>query len=388
MPVRQAVIAGRFVRVSRGIRVKFHAGLCGLEALRESWERVLRQHARPRFFHEWGWYQAYLQHLDAYPERVCFALLTRAADPIAIVPMQRVPISFHGLSSELWRLPEHEELPLADIVAADGVSGREIVTAVLAGMHRRDVYWDRVQFTGFGDDSCLNCPQLTQALTTYRDILTTCEEVLCDRPWDAFARRFSPNFRSNLNKARHKLERAGGASYDFVNDRAGVVALFPEFLRLEASGWKGAAGAGTAVALEKTLVGFYQTLIDSFAPRGRVYINVMRFGGSLIAAQLCITDSDTLYVLKQGYDEQYAQLAPGNSLLEQLVRWCHVTGRFRAINQAGRPRWFQDWKPTHSSNVYRLHCFNSTPVGQIHRFEHAARARLRAVQASLQAPLQ
>ena len=74
-----------------------------------------------------------------------------------------------------------------------------------------------------------------------RDTLTTCDEVICDRPWDAFVSGLSPNFRSNLTKARHKIEHAGGASYQFVNDPAGVDALFPEFLRVEASGWKGLA---------------------------------------------------------------------------------------------------------------------------------------------------
>jgi hypothetical protein len=112
---------------------------------------------------------------------------------------------------------------------------------------------------------------------------------------------------------------------------------------------------------------------------GRIYINTMRFADRVIAAQFCITDSDTIYVLKQGYDESYARLAPGNSLLEQLVCWCYATRKFRAINQAGRPQWFQDWKPEHASNIYRLQLFNRTPFGQIHRFKYAAHVRLRGL---------
>jgi hypothetical protein len=241
--------------------------------------------------------------------------------------------------------------------------------------------WDRLQFTGFDEDSCLLEVASKHAWMARLDILTTCDEVLCDRPWEAFARRFSPNFRSNLNKARHKVERAGGASYEIVNDPLELAALFPEFLRVESSGWKGPSGAGTAVALDVHRIGFYQSLMDSFAPAGRIYINVMRFGDRVIASQFCITDSDTLYVLKQGYDESFARFAPGNLLLEQLVCWCYATRKFRAINQAGRPLWFQDWKPEHRSNVYRLTVFNSTPLGQIHRLKYFARAGLRAVRA-------
>jgi CelD/BcsL family acetyltransferase involved in cellulose biosynthesis len=374
------LIAARLVSGPPGIRVRFYAGHAGLQALRESWNALLAQHRRPRFFQEWDWYRAYLLNLEPAPENVCFALLSDTSNPIAIVPLQSLSVSRHGLTSKLWRLPEHPDLPLADVIAAEGVSGRELVAALLAGMRSREMPWDRVQFTGFGQDSCLNCPDLPGAR---RDLLTGCDQVVCDLPWELFAKRLSPNFRSNLNKARHKIERAGGASYEIVHDPEGVRALFPEFLRLEASGWKGVAGTQTAVALDSRRVGFYQSLIDSFAPDGRAYINVMRFQEHVIASQFCLRDSDTLYVLKQGYDESFAALAPGNSLLEELVRWCFRTQRLCKINQVGSPRWFQDWKPQRSSDVYRLHFFNSTPLGQMHRLKYVARAGLRAMQASL-----
>ena len=189
-----------------GIRVEFHSGYAGLQGLRESWNRMLRGLARPRFFQEWGWYEAYLKHLGGAAGNVWFALPTDGASPIAIVPLQRVAIGFQGLSSKLWRLPEDDPLPLADIIAADGVAGGEVVAALLDGLQRQGMQWDRMQFTGFGDDSCLKGLVLPPAYVTRQDVLNTCDEVICDRPWDDFARGFAPNFRSNLNKARHKVD--------------------------------------------------------------------------------------------------------------------------------------------------------------------------------------
>jgi CelD/BcsL family acetyltransferase involved in cellulose biosynthesis len=384
--LRNAVRAARLVAGPPGTRVRFYAGQEGLQALRESWSNILTHKRQRRFFQEWGWYQAYLLNLEPTPEKVNFALLADFTAPVAIVPLQSASSSFHGLTSRLWRLPEHDHIPLADVIASDGVSGRELVAALLAGMRREGMSWDRVQFTGFGEDSCLSCRDLAGRRPIYRDILTSCEQVACDLPWELFARRFSPNFRSNLNKARHKVEGAGGASYEITNDPKRVRELFPEFLRVEASGWKGAEGTRSAVALDPGRIGFYRSLIDSFAPSGRIYINVMRFRHRVIASQFCICDSDTLYVLKQGYDESLAAFAPGNMLLEQLVRWCFRNQGVRKINQVGSPRWFRDWKPERTSYVYRLHFFNSTPLGQIHRFKYAARERLRTVRASLHTP--
>jgi hypothetical protein len=366
--------------VRPAIRVTFHPGNTGLQALRARWTEILAHNSRARFFHEWSWYRAYLQHLEPAPDEVCFVLLTSRDEPVAIVPLQHAAISSHGLTSRLWRLPEHGHMRLADVICADSVSGVDLVAALLGGLRGRRMHWDRLQFTGFGDESCLNCGELIERDGCCRDILDTCDHVVCSQPWPAFARRFSANFRSNLNKARHKIERAGIVSYEAASEPERLRSLYGEFLQVEASGWKGAAGTHTAIGLDHRLIGFYQALIDDFAPAGRVYINVMRCADRVIAGQLCLCDADTIYVCKQGYDENFAHLGPGNALLEQLVRWCFASGRRRKINLMGSPSWFQDWKPEHS-NLYRLHVFNRTPLGQIHRVKHAVRARVRAVRA-------
>jgi Acetyltransferase (GNAT) domain len=359
------------------IRVTFHSGHDGLLGLREIWGDLLTRLPRARFFHEWVWYRAYLQHLELTPENVSFALLAGGSGvPLAIVPLQKTSISFHGVTSRLWRLPEHTHMPLADVIAAQGVSGAELVAALLAAMRTQGMHWDRVQFTGFTEESCLNCAALAGGRALHRDVLTSSDQVVCNLPWEVFATRFSPNFRSNLNKARHKIERAGGATYEVTNDPVRVEALFPEFLRVEASGWKGASGTRTAIACDPRAVEFYRALMESWEPSGRVFINVMHFAGRVIASQFCLCDTDTVFILKLGYDESFAHVAPGNSLLEQLVRWCCASPNLHKINLAGQARWFQDWHPE-PNNVYRVHLFNRTPIGQIHRIKCAAQARLR-----------
>jgi len=354
----------------------FHTGVAGLQALRASWDAILGRKSQPRFFHEWSWYRAYLENLEPVPEEVCFGLLTNGNGPVAIVPLQSASQSYRGLTERFWRLPEHSHMSLADVICADDVSGEELVARLLAAMRARRMRWDCLQLSRFGDESGLSCTALTVGRGIYRDTPTTCDYLVCDRPWEALARGFSANFRSNLNKARHKIDRAGGAHYEFVNDPGRIHAVFAEHLQVEASGWKGAAGTRSAISLDPRLVGFYNSLIDDFAPAGRVFVNLMRFGERVIASQFCLCDADTIYVLKLGYDESFAHLGPGNSLLEQIVRWCSMSTRLRKINLVGSPPWFQDWKPEHS-NLYRLRIFNRTALGQLHRIEWAARARLR-----------
>ena len=95
-------------------------------------------------------------------------------------------------------------------------------------------------------------------------------------------------------------------------------------------------------------------------------INCLRLRGELIAGQLCLRDEDTLYVLKLSFAEHCARLAPGNMLLEWVIREGMERDLYRYVNLVGDPPWFKDWRPM-STPVVTLSAFNATPAGWIVR---------------------
>ena len=76
------------------IEVEVLRGMAGLEKIRKEWHSLLNQHPRPRFFHFYEWWQAYLKALEPAPDSVHFILFRDRHTPVAIVPLKH----------RVWRL--------------------------------------------------------------------------------------------------------------------------------------------------------------------------------------------------------------------------------------------------------------------------------------------
>src|SRR5690606_17756733 len=97
--------------------------------------------------------------------------------------------------------------------------------------------------------------------------------------------RLSKNFRGSLRKARNKLARLAGVEVRWAREPAEIYPAFERFLEVEASGWKGDGGIGTAIQLDPTLRAFYGGLMQRLAQTGRARINLMMHGDRVMAGQ-------------------------------------------------------------------------------------------------------
>jgi len=346
-----------------GLRVEAHRGLEGLDALAEPWRHVQGRVGRPRFFHYRRWWRSYLEALESRPDSISFYLLREQGEPVAIVPLQRIVNRRFGLSVREWRLPRHVHMPLGDVLCARDASMTKILEALSGALSKReDGSWDVLAFEEVLGESKLSRQAGARPASALVTSSRSCDQVVCSGSYREMTAGFSRNFRSNLNKARHKLERESGVEFDRVSGAPELMRCFEELLELEASGWKGREGRGTAIKLQPELVRFYRSLLERFGRDDMAVINCLRLRGELIAGQLCLRDEDTLYILKLAYAEDRARLAPGNMLLEWTIREGIERQTHRYVNLVGDPPWFKDWRPA-SMPLVTLSVFNDTPVG-------------------------
>lgn len=344
-------------------QVDVYRGHGGFAAVSQDWQVLSRHLRRRRYFHEYGWWKSYLDALDLDPETFSVLLVRCGGEPVAILPLAQGTRKWYGLNVRQWNLPDHPHQPLNDILCRSGVAIDEIIEA-LGDALRQHVSgnWDMLNFTGILEES-----PLAEFLTCGKrriiaSLLKTCDYLPCQGPYNGIVAKFSRNFRSNLNKARNKLAREKEVEFRSVTGQPELASGFVEFLDIEASGWKGIKGAGTAIKLHPELMQFYQSLIDEFGPSGAVMINSLKVGDKTIASQFCVKDDDTLYVLKLAYDENWSRVAPGNMLLERVIEKGIRDRSFQYVNLVGDPPWFRDWRPE-SQNVYNIWLFNGTPAG-------------------------
>ena len=338
-------------------------GTNGLQELASEWAEIERRMGRRRFFHWYGWHRSYLSTLEPDPAVVHFFVLRAGRRPVAIVPLKAERQRRLGIAIRVLTLPPHAHLPLRDVLCTPDAAARDVVESLLRFLRDQHFRWDMIRFADVTRESPLAALRSEGWWRVIVRPAKTCDFVVCDRPYETITRSFSRNFRSNLTKARNKLAAESGVEFESVlRPGPDMQRCFAEFLELEASGWKGSAGIGSAIKLHPELLRFYESLIAELSPAGEVVLNCLRLAGAPIAAQFCVRDEDTLYVLKLAYDERHARLAPGNMLLERVIQSGIASGSFRNVNLVGDPPWFKDWEP-HEMPVYTIELHNGTATG-------------------------
>lgn len=323
-------------------------GMDGFAELRDAWE-VLSAAAQARFFSDWAYWDALLHTFERDPKRFVFAMISDAA-PLAIVPLRIEKRSLRGLPLRVLTLPNYHYPSLSEPLCRADAQAVAVQEALLKGL-RRQVAWDLLDFDHMMGDS----PAAVARPGSVVDPQTTCDRIRGDEPWEVTAARLSPKFRSNLNQSRTRLAKLA-AEFGVASEPSQLHAVFERFLQLEDAGWKGANG--TSILRAPYALEYYERILRHYGEVGRIRINWLRVGGEYLAMQLCLTEGDTLYVLKIAYDEKQGRLSPGNALLAEVVR----SARYRWINLVGSPDWFQAWKPERLP-VMRLRMANHTPAG-------------------------
>jgi len=181
-------------------------------------------------------------------------------------------------------------------------------------------------------------------------------------PLAEFERALPGKFRRNLQARRRKLA-------DLRFERVAVAddEVIEEAFRLEAAAWK--ADAGTAINSSPASRGFYTELARRFAACGSLSINFLRAEGKRIAVHFAIEDGRTYYLLKPGYDPDYARFGPGHLLVHEAA----LDARSRGLVELDFLGQAMDWKLEWTSLLRRhvhLRIYRPSPRG---RAAYAAR---------------
>jgi hypothetical protein len=220
------------------------------------WDALIRRLPHPRYFQLSEWYAAYLDALEPDDNRVLFIVCESGGSTVAIVPLRHGSRRIAGVPARVLELPQHEHMPLADIVAAPGQPARLAFEAVLRWLGGPEApAWDLLAFTHVLDDSAAaNVMSATPAQAIVRQ-LGYSDLIDVDRSYEDVLGSFSKNFRGNLRKARNKLAEASPVLESL--DVTPLADALRTFFTVEASGWKGAAGEQTAIGLHPDLRRFY-----------------------------------------------------------------------------------------------------------------------------------
>jgi hypothetical protein len=140
--------------------------------------------------------------------------------------------------------------------------------------------------------------------------------------------RFNSNMKNNLRRWQARLAAAGEVRPVRLGPGDDVAAWTEEFIRLEASGWKGRAG--TAIACRDDDRRYITGVFAEAFRRGRLIITGLDLAGRPLARHCMLTAGEGAFTFKIAYDEAHEKSSPG--VLAEV-------DNVRQFLEAPGPRW-------------------------------------------------
>lgn len=348
-----------------GLLFALYRGREGLAVLRDLWCRLTETLSQRRFFHLHPWYRCYLDALESDPDAVFFCLIQRGSVPLAVFPLKRTSQRICGLHFRCLEIPSHDHMNLSDFIFDKTADNAALLRILVRNIRRLSgEAWDLIYVPKALEDSAVAYAMQREPMPLSETVLTgRSNQVDCSFPYERVAGNFRGHFRRNLQRIRRRAQGRGELQFHSYRSMEDLQRHFTEFLRVEASGWKGKHGTQTAIACEPSTLAFYQKVIEEFGARGQCVLNLLTLGGKCIAGQLCLHVDDVVYILKIGYDESQADITPGNLIMGELIRQCAEDSRIRTLSFVTDREWNYLWGAT-SIPLYTYRIFNhTTPAG-------------------------
>jgi CelD/BcsL family acetyltransferase involved in cellulose biosynthesis len=121
--------------------------------------------------------------------------------------------------------------------------------------------------------------------------------------------RFNSNMKNNLRRWQARLGAQGRLSPARLSPGDDLAAWTEEFIRLEASGWKGRAG--TALGCREDDRRFVAEVFAEAFRRGRLQISGLDLDGRALARHIMLTAGEGSFSFKLAYDDTHASCSPG-----------------------------------------------------------------------------
>jgi len=145
----------------------------------------------------------------------------------------------------------------------------------------------------------------------------------------------SAKHRKMIRRLEYRLSEIGRLEYDALSQDDDAAAWIEEFLRLEASGWKGRESS--ALASNESERSYFKSIATEAFRRGRLVMLALRLDGRPIAYKCNFLAGLGSFTFKIAFDENYAGYSPGMLLEIENVRRLHAQSRIEWVDSCADP---------------------------------------------------
>jgi CelD/BcsL family acetyltransferase involved in cellulose biosynthesis len=318
--------------------------------------------AHPFLRHEWVrmWWDAFGGSND---QNLHVLIVRRNSRVCAIAPLMFERAQMYGMPVRRLRFLQNDHTPRTDIIVADHVedSYRALWHAIQDG--RR---WDVLQLSQIPGDSSSRDKFRQLAAVEGRQTGVwesgAAPYLQLTSNWNEYFATLGSKFRQNLRNRLGRLSQFGEPTLEVLAEPDAIRAGRDDAERLEDSGWK--TGEGTAIRSDRAVQRFYTLLIERANECPWLRLLFLSVGGRRIATSYAAIYSNKLFLLKTGYDPEFAKCSPFKLLTYFALQHAFDSG-YNEFDFLGAPEpWKLEWTSTTRPHDW-LFVFAGTPRGRL-----------------------
>jgi CelD/BcsL family acetyltransferase involved in cellulose biosynthesis len=343
-------MASRTASPSVSLKGQWYVGVAGLKQLRSDWCELASD---AQIFARYEWNLAIATHLVGNDQSISFCRISDDRDrPLAIIPAfaTRVAVKPFGELAALTLGPDGQ-LAAFDFPMAREANPSEIGAAMLDAFKKHSHRWQVISWLRTMADS--NAARVATALDRrLTDIIpakgcNTFYTASTPDPasgYEVFKVKSSSLRRNLANRSRH-LAQHGPIEMRMAREQGNLESFFEEFLRIEASGWKGEGGTRTAITFAPDARAFYRSLLAESSPDFQTDIALLFTGEKAVAGEFLIRTGGWEHIYKIGYDVDYTKGSPGQLLLQLVIERAKASEFVDRVSLVTNQDWHKDWAP-------------------------------------------
>jgi CelD/BcsL family acetyltransferase involved in cellulose biosynthesis len=332
-------------------------------ALEGEWNDAVERAAftHPFVRHEWVrmWWEAFGEG-----QQLNILVVRHAGRVCAIAPLTFERAQMYGMPVRRLRLMQNDHTPRTDVIVAEHADDayRALWHAMLDGGPR----WDVLQLSQIPGDSRSRekFDQLATAAGRQTGVWESgaAPYLRLSSTWDAYLNSLSSKFRGNLRNRLGRLSQLGEPALEVLDDPEAIRAGRADAQRLEDSGWKGTEG--TAIASDGLVRHFYTLMTERARECPWLRLLFLSVGGRRIATSYAAVYENRLFLLKTGYDPEYAKCSPFKMLTYFALQHAFEQGYSEFDFLGDSEPWKLEWTSMTRPHDW-LFVFAGTPRGRL-----------------------
>lgn len=331
--------------------------------LEQVWNRLVEQAGidHPFLRHEWvrSWWESF-----GAGKRLHIVVVKAGEEAIAIAPLMASRTRMYGLKVRRLEFLNNVHTPRFDFIIAR--RQEEAYRAIWTCLLSQKKQWDLLEMCEVptASQTLKELPRLAVEGGCLIGLWPSAKSpyVPLQGTWDDYFKRLKGHHRSNMRNRLKRLEQLGQIEMEVVTSGEQVESALEEGLRIEAAAWKGKTRS--AINCHDDIRHFYKGFAGMAAERGWLRLYFLNVNGKRIAFFYALCFGNKLYVLKIGYDPNFAAYSPGNVLTYMIMRNAFELGMAEYDILGVDDKWKLDW-----TKEVRPHCW-------IFVFSDGLRARL------------